>query len=393
MQRVHWDPEFARRSGNPTTFDYGRMRETWLIHLCTDWMGDEGWLWKLDCEFRKFNYVGDTQWLSGTVSGPLPGGRAARPRRRAPGREPARRAHDAGSRNRPPPEPGARVRSVCPSRRGAGDLQEALTAISERYRADERRDDGEPYRSVEGLRIERRGPVLEFEIDRPKKRNALTDPIVAAMISALVGRRARRVRAGDRVARRRGSLLCRLRHRRAATQTDARPRVGSIQRRLPTEAHRLVELLLSTQTPVVCRVQGWAAGIGLHLVLASDFAVVDESARLWEPYAQRGFTPDTGGTWLLARRIGEVRAREMLLLGEAVSGADAADWGMVHRRRAGRRPRRSGADAGRAVGRGAHGHHRADQMAAARRLGRATGRTAAERGPGHGALVAERGLS
>ena len=67
MQRVHWDPEFARRSGNPTTFDYGRMRETWLIHLCTDWMGDDAWLWKLDCEFRKFNYVGDTQWLTGTV--------------------------------------------------------------------------------------------------------------------------------------------------------------------------------------------------------------------------------------------------------------------------------------------------------------------------------------
>ncbi|HET6949975.1 MAG TPA: MaoC family dehydratase N-terminal domain-containing protein [Acidimicrobiales bacterium] len=68
MQRVHWDPEFARRAGNPTTFDYGRMRETWLIHLCTDWMGDDAWLWRLDCEFRRFNYVGDTQWLSGTVT-------------------------------------------------------------------------------------------------------------------------------------------------------------------------------------------------------------------------------------------------------------------------------------------------------------------------------------
>jgi hypothetical protein len=68
MQRVHWDPEFARRAGNPTTFDYGRMRETWLIHLCTDWMGDDAWLWKLDCEFRKFNFVGDTQWLHGTVA-------------------------------------------------------------------------------------------------------------------------------------------------------------------------------------------------------------------------------------------------------------------------------------------------------------------------------------
>ena len=44
------------------------MRETWLIHLCTDWMGDDAWLWKLDCEFRKFNYVGDTQWLGGVVT-------------------------------------------------------------------------------------------------------------------------------------------------------------------------------------------------------------------------------------------------------------------------------------------------------------------------------------
>ncbi|HEV3227241.1 MAG TPA: hypothetical protein VGZ52_10410 [Acidimicrobiales bacterium] len=68
MQRVHWDPEFARRSGNPTPYDYGRMRETWLIHLCTDWMGDDAWLWKLDCEFRLFNYVGDTQWIDGTVT-------------------------------------------------------------------------------------------------------------------------------------------------------------------------------------------------------------------------------------------------------------------------------------------------------------------------------------
>ena len=72
MQRVHWDPEFARRSGNPTTFDYGRMRETWLIHLCTDWMGDDAWLWKLDCEFRRFNYVGDTQWLRGARDADVP---------------------------------------------------------------------------------------------------------------------------------------------------------------------------------------------------------------------------------------------------------------------------------------------------------------------------------
>jgi hypothetical protein len=44
------------------------MRETWLIHLCTDWMGDDAWLWKLDCQFRRFNYVGDTHWMRGRVT-------------------------------------------------------------------------------------------------------------------------------------------------------------------------------------------------------------------------------------------------------------------------------------------------------------------------------------
>lgn len=68
MQRVHWDPAFARKSGNPTTFDYGRMRESWLIHACTDWMGDDAWLWRLRVEFRKFNYVGDVQWAEGKVT-------------------------------------------------------------------------------------------------------------------------------------------------------------------------------------------------------------------------------------------------------------------------------------------------------------------------------------
>ena len=67
QQRVHWDPEWAKRAGNPAIYDYGRMRETWLIHLCTDWMGDDAWLWKLDCQFRRFNYVGDTHWMRGRV--------------------------------------------------------------------------------------------------------------------------------------------------------------------------------------------------------------------------------------------------------------------------------------------------------------------------------------
>jgi acyl dehydratase len=67
QQRVHWDGEWARRAGSPAIYDYGRMRESWLVHLCTDWMGDDAWLASLDVQFRAFNYVGDTHWVRGRV--------------------------------------------------------------------------------------------------------------------------------------------------------------------------------------------------------------------------------------------------------------------------------------------------------------------------------------
>jgi 2-(1,2-epoxy-1,2-dihydrophenyl)acetyl-CoA isomerase len=109
-----------------------------------------------------------------------------------------------------------------------------------------------------------------------------------------------------------------------------RPRVGSIQRRVPALAHRLIPLLVGVQTPVVCRVQGWAAGIGFQLALAADFTVATSDARFWEPFTERGFTPDSGGTWLLPRLVGPARARELLMLGRALDGNEAAEWGIVH---------------------------------------------------------------
>lgn len=67
VQRLHWEPERARELGIEMNYDYGAMRETWLTHAITDWMGDDGWLFRLRCEHRKFNYIGDTTWVSGTV--------------------------------------------------------------------------------------------------------------------------------------------------------------------------------------------------------------------------------------------------------------------------------------------------------------------------------------
>jgi acyl dehydratase len=67
VQRVHWDHDRATELGLPTSYDYGQMRTSWLIHLATNWLGDDGWLWKLDCQSRAFNFMGDTTICSGEV--------------------------------------------------------------------------------------------------------------------------------------------------------------------------------------------------------------------------------------------------------------------------------------------------------------------------------------
>lgn len=211
------------------------------------------------------------------------------------------------------------------------------------------------YDAVPGLDIRLDASVLRLTLDRPTKRNAVDDGMMAALIDAvdLAGRdEAVRViviaGAGENFCGG-ADIIARNAGPGAAAPTGAagagaaagtapaapaaarRPRAGAIQRRLPSQAHRLIPVLAAVQTPVVCAVRGWAAGIGLALALAADVTIADETARFWTPFADRGFTPDSGVTWLLPRRVGEVRARRMLLLSQVVKAPEALEWDMIDR--------------------------------------------------------------
>ncbi|MDX9698209.1 MAG: MaoC family dehydratase N-terminal domain-containing protein [Rhodocyclaceae bacterium] len=70
VQRVHWDQELSlQTTGNPLPYDYGVMRECWIHHFLTDWAGDHGWVEHQYDEVRRFNYLGDTQFITGEVVG------------------------------------------------------------------------------------------------------------------------------------------------------------------------------------------------------------------------------------------------------------------------------------------------------------------------------------
>jgi 2-(1,2-epoxy-1,2-dihydrophenyl)acetyl-CoA isomerase len=184
--------------------------------------------------------------------------------------------------------------------------------------------------AAEGVVIESRDGILHITLDRPSRKNSLHLPSVRRIVAAL---EAAATDDGLRVVvlAGNGDDFCTGVDLAASNAPGARPRIGSLQRRTALQAHRIVELLATIQLPVVCSVRGWAAGLGFQLALAADFTIATESARFWEPFVERGFSADSGSTWLLPRLVGVARAKELLLLGRKLSGAEAAAWGLIHR--------------------------------------------------------------
>ncbi|QZH58362.1 enoyl-CoA hydratase/isomerase family protein [Mycolicibacterium farcinogenes] len=171
--------------------------------------------------------------------------------------------------------------------------------------------------------------TLRITLDRPQRRNSLShqmiDDLVDILTDAAYDDSLRAVAITGT-----GDHFCTGADWVATNSSGRRPRTGDLVRRIPHTAHRVIELVATIQLPVVCAVRGWAVGLGCNLALAADFTIADDGATFWEPFMNRGFTPDSGATWLLPRLAGVARAKRVLLLGEKVSGTQAADWGLIH---------------------------------------------------------------
>ncbi len=111
---------------------------------------------------------------------------------------------------------------------------------------------------------------------------------------------------------------------------DERPVSGHMIRSLASTHHRCVASVFNCRVPVVAAVQGAAQGFGLHLALAADFVVAGELASFKDPFTDRGFSVDSGGSWLLPRLIGLTRAKHFLYLAERLEPQEALAWGLIH---------------------------------------------------------------
>jgi len=91
----------------------------------------------------------------------------------------------------------------------------------------------------------------------------------------------------------------------------------------------LVRKLRGLPMPVICAVNGVAAGAGANVAFACDIVIAARSAKFIQAFAKLGLIPDAGGTWILPRLVGSARARALALLAEPVAAEQAEAWGMI----------------------------------------------------------------
>ena len=169
--------------------------------------------------------------------------------------------------------------------------------------------------------------VLRLTLNRPDRLNALNEDMHLALRAGL-----ERAHADDGV---RAVLLTG-----AGRGFCAGQDLGSRDPRTWTEPPDLgqslehfynptIRLIRSLEKPIVCAVNGVAAGAGANLALACDIVLAARSARFVEAFARIGLVPDAGGSWLLPRLIGEARAKALALTAEPLPAEKAEQWGLI----------------------------------------------------------------
>jgi 2-(1,2-epoxy-1,2-dihydrophenyl)acetyl-CoA isomerase len=174
--------------------------------------------------------------------------------------------------------------------------------------------------------------VMTITLNRPEAANAIRpddrDALIALLASADADDKVRVV-----VLRANGKQFCAgadigsIADRRATVDK----RVMEPMRRIMNGAQKLVAAILDCNKPVIAAVQGAAAGIGAHIAYASDLVIATENAYFAEAFVKRGLVVDGGGCYLLPRRIGMQKAKEMAFFGDKLTAAQALELGLVNR--------------------------------------------------------------
>ena len=170
------------------------------------------------------------------------------------------------------------------------------------------------------VRVDTSGAVRVLRLDRPDKKNALTQAMYAALTAGLDAADAD---PAVRVAVLAGGV--------DFTAGNDLADFAAGRGEGPSEAFRFLEALRRFGKPLVAAVRGHAVGIGTTLLLHCDAVVAAQDAKLLMPFTKLGLVPEGGSSLLLARRVGAARARWWLMAAAPIPGQEAAEAGLVTR--------------------------------------------------------------
>ena len=176
--------------------------------------------------------------------------------------------------------------------------------------------------------VEKRPGYRVITLNRPDKLNAFNEEMHVALRDAIAEAEA------DETSR---ALMITGAGRAFCTGQDLNDRLAKpgetvvLGGTLEQHYNPLVRKLRALPFPVIAAVNGVAAGAGCNIALACDIVVAAKSARFIQSFARIGLLPDSGGTWILPRLVGDARARGLALLAQELSAEKAAEWGMIWR--------------------------------------------------------------
>lgn len=180
--------------------------------------------------------------------------------------------------------------------------------------------------SYETIRVENVGPVRRITLNRPERLNACPPNMAVEISDALYDLEGARavLLTGEGRAFCSGADL--------ATTGSRSISGGPGSYKALTESYNpLIVKLSRLPVPLVCAINGVAAGVGCSLALMGDFVIAAKSAYFLQAFVNIGLVPDGGSSWLLPRLIGKPRALQMMMLGERVPAEKAEDWGMIYK--------------------------------------------------------------
>lgn len=177
--------------------------------------------------------------------------------------------------------------------------------------------------TYETIRVESAGPLTTITLNRPERLNAMP-PQMADEIGQVfynLGDARCVLITGE------GKGFC------SGADLSARSseRNGGSHEALTRHYNPAISQILRAEVPVICAVNGPAAGVGCSLALAADFTIAGRSAYFLQAFVNIGLVPDGGSTWMLARAIGRARATRMMMLGEKIGAAQAEEWGLIYK--------------------------------------------------------------